>query len=84
MDVRQALLGAGVAIALVWGGNTDPAPRGGGVHAAAVQGSLLKADCKLAGIKEHMQALAERAGDAALDIVLDAAGDLEARARQML
>jgi hypothetical protein len=78
MNVRQAALGAGVAVLLMFGADTDRA------GAAVVQASSAPPACDIAGIKESVRHAAQAAGTVVLDVVFDAAGEVLARAKQVL
>ncbi len=78
MNTRQAALGAGVAVLLVFGADANPA---GAQVATALQASASQPAC--GGIKEAVRDAAKHAGTVVLDVALDAAGELLARAKQI-
>jgi hypothetical protein len=75
MNIRQAALGAGVAVLLVFGADANPA---GGLQASSAQSA-----CDIAGLETAVRDAAKQAGTVALDVALDAAGELLARAKQV-
>lgn len=77
MNLRQAVLGAGVAVLLVFGADANPT----GAHAGTVQASSSQPTCD--GIKEAVRDAAKHAGTVVLDVALDTAGELLARAKQV-
>jgi hypothetical protein len=80
MNIRQAVLGAGVAVLLVFGADADPA---GAYAATAVHASAAQSVCDVAGLRQAMGEAAEMAGNAVLNAALDVAGELKARAKQV-
>jgi hypothetical protein len=77
MDIRQAVLGAGVAVLLVFGADTSRA------DARATQASTVQSACNIAGIEAAVRDAAQAAGNVVLDVALDAAGEILARAKQV-
>jgi hypothetical protein len=80
MNIRQAVLGAGVAALLVWGGDVD---RERAQAATALQASSSPAVCDIAGMKEAVRNAALQIGNVVLDVALDVAGELKAHAWQI-
>ncbi|GAA0584764.1 hypothetical protein [Rhizomicrobium electricum] len=80
MNIRQAALGAGLAVLLVFGADSD---RSGAQAATALHASAVQPACDIAGIKETVRDAAQAAGTVVLDVVFDAAGELLACAKQV-
>lgn len=78
MNTRQAALGAGVAVLLVFGADANPAGAATGLQASSVQSA-----CNIAGLETAVRDAAKHAGTVVLDVALDAAGELLARAKQV-
>jgi hypothetical protein len=83
MNIRQAALGAGLAVLLVFGADAGPA-QGSVQTASALTPPVSGQVCDLAGLKETVRNTAQQAGNAVLDAALDAAGEIWARAKQVL
>jgi hypothetical protein len=75
MDIRQVALGAAVAAVLVFGAE---AATPGQVAAPSISATSV-----VDGVTQAVRARAERVSDALLDAVFNAAGDIEARVKQV-
>jgi hypothetical protein len=80
MNIRQAILGAGVAALLVLGADGAPV---GPQAATALQASSSTFACDSHGVSAVVRQAAHEARDAVLDVVFDAAGEIVACAKEV-